>query len=173
MECSHQAGELFVDQCGDATVRGAHALVIGTSSYPKRTRRFSTLIEDALRRRQLPDIPGTALAAADFAKFLRDRYHDPEGKPLLTIRMLLAPTPSEDEALRQEGCTPWQEATTENVRNALYAWADDCERSGDIAVAYIGGHGINATDGASWVFLGDCNNAGSPFDAAINLHQVR
>src|SRR5690242_697407 len=99
---------LFVDNrsAGDATP-GVHAFVVGVSSYPRGP---WSLDNPFSQLKGFEDIPGTALGAASFAKFLKLRFRDPADVPLQTIRLLLSPVA--DEELTLDG--QWCDATRDN-----------------------------------------------------------
>jgi hypothetical protein len=70
VRCDHDPRDFYVHRCGTGTLNprsGVHALVIGTSQY-RYLHSGNSLCE------KLPDIPGAAFGAGNFAKFLRDKY---------------------------------------------------------------------------------------------------
>lgn len=158
MSC-HDDTDLFRHNCAAQPGPGIHALVIGVSHYMARTRRGQT---------NLGDIDGTATGAARFAAFLAEGFHDPDKLPVQTIRLLLSPTESESPYLPTR--KKWAEASSENVMNALYDWYADCNQYPEnIAIFYVGGHGIVTTEGASEVFLSSANEQVDPHRVAVNM----
>jgi hypothetical protein len=161
--CGHSGDKLFFHGCSaaDRVGPGIHALVIGVSKYQPK---------NIFGGGPMGDIEGTAAGAANFAHYLANDFHDPSGRPLRTVRLLLSPTDSEQKQLKQLPVQrQWQEATRENVEEALDAWCrvnDSCE---DIAILYVGGHGIVTPGGAKWVFLGEAGRDNDPYRHAINL----
>jgi hypothetical protein len=158
MDC-HDDTDLFRHNCAAEPGPGIHALVIGVSRYAARTRRGQT---------DFGDIDGTAIGAAQFAAFLARDFHDPDKFPVQTIRLLLSLTDSEDPNLPADA--KWAEASPENVLNALNDWYADCNLYPDnIAILYVGGHGLVTTEGASEVFLSGANEQDDPHRVAVNM----
>lgn len=152
----HKGTKLFVDERREGA--GIHVLVIGVSQYAAKTRSGRT---------NFGDIEGTAVGAARFAEFMSKKFHDPGGLSVQTIRLLLSPTPHETPMPDRD---TWVEASSENVRTALNSWYEDCNRHpGNIAVFYIGGHGLVTTEAASEVFLSDANRHEDPHLAGVNM----
>src|SRR5262249_19856959 len=94
MDCGHSDQDLFFHGCDTSAEDGSdgiHALIVGTSLYPRATprrRRTAGQAERAPRKRRFKDIEGAARGAADFAVFLRNRFRDPRNAPLRTVRLL-------------------------------------------------------------------------------------
>jgi hypothetical protein len=89
MDCCHDPTGFYIHRWDNGTPAprpGVRALVIGTSQYECPHQR--TAAYDALT-----DIPGAALGAAKFAKFLSKEYCDPLSREILTVRLLLTPIP--------------------------------------------------------------------------------
>jgi hypothetical protein len=142
---------------GDAAGPATHALVVGTSTYPHRPL-------------GLPDLPGAATSADLFARWLRDAYPR-HGRPVGTIRLLLAPSDAERTMVSAgPGVLVPDRAT---VHRALHEWARDCATDpGNVAVLYICGHGIQETDDGATVFVHDAA-AYDPLDAAVDIAAIR
>lgn len=143
------------ERLGPAT----HALVIGTSTYP-------------YRPLGLPDLPGSALSADAFARWLRDRYPG-ESRRLGSIRLLLAPSAAEAGQVSSGPGVLLPERAT--VRQAVYEWAADCMTSPDnVAVLYVCGHGVQETDDGAFVFVHDAGRvADDPLDGAVDIAGIR
>jgi hypothetical protein len=145
---------LVVDNRGTGPGKpGIHAFVLGVSRYGGEDDEFAS-------------IPGTAASAARFATFLRDEFHDPEGVPLRTIRMLLSPV--EDNLPAWAKSAP--EAAKADVEAALLAWLQDCDEIDDnIAVLYVSGHGVAGPDGTRYIFLSRAHGETNPYRFSVNL----
>jgi hypothetical protein len=141
----------------DSTGPATHALVIGTSTYPHRPL-------------GLPDLPGAALSAQVFARWLREGYPG-DGRRLGSIRLLLAPSVAEANQVSSglDVLMPDQAI----VQQALEEWADDCRSSAEnVAVLYVCGHGVQETDDGALVFVHDARDA-DPLKAAIDIAGIR
>jgi len=114
MNCGYDPRDFYVHRCGtgDSTPQsGMHALVIGTSQY--RYRHCGNSIYERFR-----DIPDPVFGAGKFAKFLRDKYRDPLGRKIATVRLLLTSASDEEPALSKLDVT-WQPATYVGACTAL------------------------------------------------------
>jgi hypothetical protein len=165
MDCEHNDEQLFYHDCSNKNTEpaGVHALVIGISKYdpPRRN-----------REAWYKDITGTASGAAHFARFLIDDFHDPGGRPLRTLRVLLSLIDGQEKYLPMDG--PWQEASYDNVNDALEDWAHDCDdHHRNVAVLYVAGHGIVTTRGAQWAFLSRAGAMETPYAYGINLAGIQ
>jgi len=167
MECGHNASDFYVHDCpaGRSAPQGVvHALVIGTSKY-RYKHRGAALYET------FDDVPGAALGAGKFARFIRDQFRDPIGREVATVRLLLAPTDDEATKLKNLGAT-WQPANYSNVRRAVKAWFDDCDTSPDnINILYAAGHGLIKTNSFAHVFLQAAEGENEPnaFYFSLNI----
>ena len=106
-----------------------HVLVIACSRYlhlpdGKKPR---TNFDFDLRQLQT-----AVLGSFSFVKWMRGDYHNPSA-PLGTIRLAFSPSRGECEgdADLDAVCQSVPEATTENVKNAVFAWLDDCNTNKD------------------------------------------
>ena len=163
MNCGH--GKLFYDNCPDDPAQadpGVHALVIGMSRYTS---------DDGKAPNGFVDIAGTAVAAGRFAAWLVEEFHHPKSIPLRTVRLLLSPMGSEKDSL-PKNYVP-EEANYQNVGAALEHWGHDCDsHSGNVAILYVGGHGVATTEGAQ-VFLPEANLHRDEYLYCINVGTVR
>lgn len=170
MDCCHDPADFYVHRCHtDVSVPqvGVHALVIGTSEYGYKHRK-TTLYD------RFGNISGAAFGAAKFARFLGKEYRDPLDREVLTIRLLLSPTPDEKPELEKLEVV-WREATYDRVREALEDWYDDCDRFVEnIAVLYIAGHGITADKSLfTQVFLKADGDRPDPFRYSVNMGLIQ
>lgn len=167
MSCGH-TGKLFYDNCPDDPAQagpGVHALVIGMSRYT---------LAGGKAPNGFRDIAGTAVGAGRFATWLVEEFYHPKSIPLRTVRLLLSPMESEKGSL-PKGYLPEEanEANYDNVRSALQHWGDDCNSHGDnIAVLYVGGHGMATTEGAL-IFLPEANVHKDMYLYCINTAMTR
>lgn len=161
-KCHRELG-YFVHRCSPANLEtaGVHALVIGTASYPKST----------LFGRKFHNLPGAAVGAARFARWLADRFRCPLGTPLLTVRVLLAPTKKERRSAELADIA-YQPATRRNVADALQQWYVDCDSNPrNIAVLYLAGHGEANVGETPAVFLTGANRQ-DRYDESVNMTRV-
>jgi len=170
MDCGHDPRDFYVHRCdvGTPTPRSSvHALVIGTSKYRYKHRGDSTY-------EKLRDVPGAALGAGKFAKFLRDKYRDPLGREIATIRLLLTPMADEEERALNELGVIWRPAAYAGVQTALKDWFADCDTSSDnISVLYAAGHGITRLRSFSHVFLQAEGNEPEAFYFSLNISAIQ
>lgn len=139
-----------------------HVLIIATSVY------------QAGENYKFKDLPGTALAAARLAAFARSNFNEPRGIERGTVRVCLTPGPGLESQLVSEIVPDWVPASRHNVEELLDAWANDCDESSEnVAILYIGGHGVRTTSGASWSFLGSAPRMTDPYRDALNLRAIR
>lgn len=161
MPCDHDETKLVHHNCGGGSEPRVHALVIGVSRYDKQRRPGRRLFEP---------LPGASRAAMRFARYLVGEFNDPDGRPLGTIRLLVSPMKSEIEELGNLPCNP---ARTDDVDEALTAWAEDCDRNPDnLGILYVSGHGVASGKGSSTLFLADAPARGNKYTASISLTSV-
>ena len=169
MDCGHDPADFYVHRCSDAAAAppvGIHALVIGTSEYEYEHKGNSTY-------EKFKNIPGAAFGAAKFATFLKEMYHDPLGRDMLTVRVLLSPTKDEKSAVEKLGVT-WLPATRGRVEAALEQWFRDCDQFPDnITIFYAAGHGLNRAGSYSHVFLKAEGDEPNPFRYSLNLDVIK
>jgi len=167
MGCGHDPADFFIHRCPpDGNRPGVHALVIGTSKYRYEYTGRSDYDD-------FGDIAGAAFGAGKFANFLRSEYHDPLGREIHTIRVLLSPTEDEERPLKDLGVT-WLTASRERVEPALKGWFDSCDQSPDnIMVLYLAGHGLTRADSYAHVFLKAEGDEPSPFFHSLNLTVIQ
>lgn len=165
MDCDHDSAKMFYQDSSDKRAKpaGVHALVIGVSRYDPPRRK---------REQKFDDLAGTAPGAAHFARYLTDGFHDPGGRPVRTVRLLLSPIAGQENYLPPR-CL-WREASYDNVNDALEDWADDCDDSeNNVAMLYVAGHGVVTPGGAQWAFLSRAGAVRTPYGYAINLNVIR
>jgi Caspase domain len=169
MGCEHDpAADFFIrprEAGGEGP--GVHALVVGTSKYEYSHKGRSEYDKFA-------DIPGAAFGAGKFAKFLSREYHDPLGREILTIRVLLSPMEDEERALKDDLGVTWAPADGARVEAALKVWFDDCDQSPDnIMVLYLAGHGLTRPASYTHIFLKAEGDEPNPFYHSINLDVIQ
>ncbi|MGW0638310.1 hypothetical protein [Nocardia salmonicida] len=153
-----------------------HALVIGITDYEEPASRKTGILRK--RERLFEPLPGAAPAATHFARFLLHDYRQPDGIPLRSVRLLLAPSSGMSEAdkgkyLITDG-RPYQVADYESVVEALEEWADDCDTHVDnVAVLYIAGHGVVTSQQARWAFLSAAGKYREIYSFGVNVTAVR
>jgi hypothetical protein len=138
-----------------------HALVIGVSAYPHS------------QNRQLGSVRGPAISAARFAEWLRTKWRHPEFE-LGSLKVLLSPTEDEAEtALAAAGGVSGR-ATSQNVRLAVWKWAELCNDSDDdIALLFVAGHGTESLYGGGVLLLEDHGSPGGALAYALDLDFVQ
>ena len=138
-----------------------HALVIGVSHYqylPENS--LGPIPEDGRVTLGLCQATTPAYSALSFASWLESEYNNPD-IPMGSIRLLLSPSTQEEE---QEDALANLEPhvlhpTARNVKEALFAWKRDCEKSrNNLGIFYIAGHGIQLSKDDSIVLLEDFAN---------------
>jgi hypothetical protein len=141
-----------------------HAIVIGVGKYcPPRRRRWR-------EGKPFDSLPGAARAAYHFARYLKKEFHEPEQRPLGTLRLLLSPVDQESDLTSLKVA----QATRRRVGNALQDWADDCNTDDqNLAVLYAAGHGVALDKAVSTLFLADALEEGNEYLGAINLCLVQ
>ena len=156
---------VYEDDGWQGTGGRTHAVVIGVGKYAEsRPRRGEP-------RKPFETLPGAARAAQRFASYLRQEFHEPEGRSLATLRLMLSPLKRECADLRSPKHRP---ETVSEVTRALQDWADDCNTNDqNLAILYIAGHGVALDKAVSMVFLADELELGSNYDGAINLSLVQ
>jgi hypothetical protein len=162
----HRDLDYYVHRCPefDAQPPGVHALVIGTSSYPRVKR---------LGMRPFRDLPGAAVGAARFARWLATEYQHPQRLPLLTVRVLLTPTRGEEQNQIAALQLTSQAATRTRVKNALENWWRDCDgHAENLSILYLAGHGIVNVSDSPTVFLSTANNF-DPYEESISVSRIR
>ncbi|WP_112236832.1 hypothetical protein [Kribbella monticola] len=158
--CGHDETILAYHDCPVDMPR-IHALVIGVGRYiePRDS-----------RKKPFSNLPGAARAAIRFAKYLIDEFHDPEGRSLGTVRLLLSSLEDEDAEL---GSLSSGGASTLEVSLALEAWGDDCHQNEkNLAILYVAGHGVALSRGINTLFLSDAMLWGSEYQGSLNLISV-
>lgn len=135
-----------------------HALVIGTSYYSYLPQNPDDPAPDGVKETLgLSQATTPASSALAFARWLETDYHNPDA-PLGSIRLLVSPSREEkdrQDALANPEATVLSTTTT-NVKAALRAWKQDCEKNRDnVAVFYAAGHGIQLSKDDSIVLLED------------------
>ena len=138
-----------------------HALVIGTSYYTYLPQNPGDPPPDGVRETLgLGQATTPASSALTFARWLESDYYNPDA-PMGSIRLLVSPSQEEKDqhtALANSESTVLN-ANTNNVKSALRAWKQDCERNRDnVAVFFVSGHGVNITKDDSIVLLEDFGN---------------
>jgi hypothetical protein len=139
---------------------GLHALVIGVSWYEHGD------------QEGLASLPGAAMSAARFARWLDTEYRNPEA-PLHTVRVLASPVDVEDVMIRDEleGAAP--AAVRTNVVAALGAWSEDCRsHPRNVALLYVAGHGCYTERDGGFVLLERFGQASDKIDDALNIRRV-
>ncbi|WP_432825471.1 caspase family protein [Dactylosporangium sp. CA-092794] len=136
-----------------------HALVIGVSHYPHRPL-------------GVDDLPGAAVSADLFARWLRGRYPGRDRR-LGSIRLLLAPSGDERPDVSAGPGVHLPDRAT--VHQALNEWAWDCMSSPDnVAVLYVCGHGVQEADDGVVVFMHDAGAVPDDvLDGALDVAGVR
>ncbi|GHB10064.1 caspase family protein [Streptomyces chryseus] len=166
--CEHEDDVLFVHKCPtreEGNRAGIHALVIGVSSYPPLRRSRLHIPYPA----KFKNIEGAAAGASHFAQLLDGGFHEPTGIPIRTVRLFLSPTQAELDRIEVPRAL-WQEATYDNIKNALDSWYFDCDNNTDnVALMYVAGHGIVTTGHVPFAFLGGVNEEFDPCRQTINL----
>ena len=154
----------YEDAAWQGTGRRIHALVIGVGSYAESRSRWGR------PQKSFAALPGAARAAYRFARYLREEFHEPEGRTLATLRLLLSPLKSECADLRSLKHRP---AIRDEVENALLDWAYNCHtHPQNLAILYIAGHGVALNKGVSTVFLADAVEEGK-YNRSVNLSLVQ
>jgi hypothetical protein len=170
--CGHDQDEqLSVHRCDEFPIGtpAVHALVVGTSNYRQRGRKR------VRRNRLFADLPGAAYAAARFALWLANQFHDFDGAQLVTERVLLCPLDeSELSDISELGVSYGDAASRDAVREAVDDWYLDCNKPRSVGIMYLAGHGvwIGERDSVA-VFLNGANFTSDPFDESINTHLTR
>jgi hypothetical protein len=168
--CTHETSELWYHDCQRAGGR-THAIVIGVGDYCAPRRRLFARMKIWDANRPLPQfarLPGAARAAYRFASYLKNEFHDPEGRSLATLRLLLSPV--EDEKNLNSEAKP---ATKLGVGDALQQWARDCDtHDHNLAILYVTGHGVALVDEVSTLFLADAHEHSNVYKGAINLSHI-
>ena len=99
------------------------------------------------------------------------QFAEPSGIPVGTVRLLLSPLSSEVGLVAAS--SRWQEADDESVAAAVQAWADDCDSDPrNVAVLYVGGHGVASTAMVQYCFLSSANQARDRYSAGVNLNRI-
>jgi hypothetical protein len=152
-----------------------HALVLGCSKYQFLTEDGSpgTGRGETLGLRQ---VKTPATSAFLFARWLDAKYRNPDA-PLGTIRLLLSPSDFEQANVPELAALPAEAlpATRDNVQEAVDEWfADSGKNSGNVAILYASGHGIQISpDDGGIVLLEDFAKNLSVLDASLDVGAVR
>ncbi len=161
------------DKAGTGGRGVAHAAVVGISRYPYVSDGdpdLRTGYEDFGRKQ----LSGAATSAFSFARWLRDRYQNPDA-PIATIRLLLAPSAPEldADAGLGEATQHTPQATAEEVIKILAAWRREClDDPTTIAILYACGHGVAV--GEEWPLLLTEDFARGPesLNGSINIRSI-
>jgi hypothetical protein len=157
--CEHDSRYMDVDDCQGPGGR-IHAIVIGVGKYsaPRKG------------RKSFDSLPGAALAAYRFARYLKHEFREPEGRSLATLRLMLSPM-ERDGDLTSLTAGP---ATSREVGIALQDWANDCNTDDqNLAILYVAGHGVALDKVVSTLFLADAPEQGNDYIGAINLSMTQ
>lgn len=155
----------YEDDGWRATGGRTHAVVIGVGDYSE-----SRPLQDSKPASFAP-LPGAARAAYRFAEYLRKEFHEPTGRSLATLRLLLSPVQDECADLRSMKHRP---ATTNEVALAVQDWAYNCNtHDQNLAILYIVGHGVALRKAVSTVFLADALQKANEYIGAINLSLIQ
>jgi hypothetical protein len=163
---------LHLFQAGPGTERPAyHVLIIGISRYDHLRGGDGVLATEPLAE-GLEQLAAAATSAVRVALWFRDHFDSP-GATRGSIRLLVSP--ALDELPLPKGVTA-DPATYENVREAVVAWRRDLRtHSGNVAVLYVAGHGIQTSAEGGIVLLQDFGSPDSltPLERAIDVTAVR
>lgn len=162
---------------GEEPAAGLHALIVGISVYPNlpgATTAPST--GSGSENLGLEQLEAPALTAHQIYRWLlAHRAELPV--PLHSVRLLLAPSPSELEA--DPGITEAQEAgaadaSYRSLQAALNAWREDLSRfAGSMAFFFYSGHGLGGTGEDALMLAADFGDAAVPMlERAISITDV-
>ena len=148
-----------------------HVLIIGISRYDHLRGGDGVLATEPLAE-GLEQLAAAATSAVRVALWFRDHFDSP-GAARGSIRLLVPP--ALDELPLPKGVTA-DPATYENVREAVVAWRRDLRtHSGNVAVLYVAGHGMQTSAEGGIVLLQDFGSPDSltPLERAIDVAAVR
>jgi hypothetical protein len=134
-----------------------HAVVIGVSEYANKTGLTAS---------------GPAMSAARFAEWLRNEFRHPRLE-FGSLRVLLSPTEAEHDAAQAAAGGIDGPATRGPVEQELMAWADRCDRSNDVGLLYLAGHGTSMVAAGGYLLLADFGAPGAVLGRALSIDSVR
>ena len=149
---------LWVDNRAATKGAGTHAFIVGTSYYPflKDGKNYPPKFELSI---DLKQVSIAATGAWKFANWLTGPEFSLNAKaPLASIRLMLSPSEEERSAFPELKTLAPKHCSTEreNVRSALMAWKEDCQKNGNsVAIFYVSGHGVARSPLESYVLLQD------------------
>lgn len=142
--------------------RALYALIVATSHYDYLP------TQAGQPGPQLQQLDYIATGAFEFAKWLRNEYHNPR-HPLGAIRLCLSPSPNEIANVQQ---TDGTESST--VQTELEEWRTDCaDREEALALFYVAGHGVKYGAGEGAVLLQDYQPTPDWLKYTVEVERVR
>jgi hypothetical protein len=167
LDCGHDAQELFYHGCSGSLSgqAGVHALIIGIGVYDRPRRPGG---------RKFDSLPGAVAAATRFAEYLRDDFHDPFGRHVKTVRLLLSPDQGSPKRRERLAKFTWTEAEYAATILAIEDWMSDCDDNpANVALMYMASHGVVTPSGARTAFLRQAGLAKNPYAFALNLSSLK